>query len=292
MAHGAAIASIFLPLALLAQQPDAQPGIGSRLSDEVTKAIDARFARIRAETAGLGDDPGWSGRYYRGDGLAENLVVELAPEAGYAIRLTGCLGTYDQDHGTCTERDGRITLASAFPDVPEPPRRLASEIVPVRWGERRYLIPGDGLLAFANAVNAGTEPRDGAHGSFLLRVGDERRRVEGRPELPEEATAMLLEEPVTGTVTAVHESRIEHRGGLGYRVSEATIDRGTEHGLKPGHCVHFRGRGFGGGEGRVIEIAEGSARVRIRDLVWEQLPGQPPEPAVGLEWSTRLPEWR
>lgn len=287
MPRHATIAAFLAALALPAQEPTPAVPVNPRLGEAATKAIDGRIERIRAELTSLGSKPGWAGRYYHGDGLGLNVVVDLAPTAGFALRWSGCAGTIDQDHGTCTERDGRIRLGSAFPAAPERGPLLPAEFVPVRWGERRYLITPAQLPGFANAINGGGEPRNGPHGNFLLRAGDESRACDGRPDLPPEAAALLLAEPVTGTITAVHDSKVEPSGTLRYRVTEATIDRGTTHGIKQGHVVHFRKGGFGITGGVVVEVGERTARIRIRCLLLDKVPTATPEPAPGWEWSTR-----
>ena len=117
-----------------------------------------------------------------GDGLGVNVMVELAPKSGFAFTWHGCLGLYDRNYGTTTDKGGWLELAFHFSNAQEGYRGLAPELIPVKWGERRYLIARDELLSFANSANSGSEPRDGAHGATLLRGGDEAKPVEGKPE--------------------------------------------------------------------------------------------------------------
>lgn len=278
------LTTLLCPLAALPAQWPAHDD--PRFSAAAEAACEERRGRIREEIARLGGEPGWAGRYYLGDGTGVNVTLELAPQSGFVFEWQGCLGLYDRNHGTCTEEDGRVQLIFAFPNQQRVLGDLAPILVPVQWGERRYLIGSQQLPAFANHVNGGGEPRSGMHGSLLLRQGDHRKPVKGRPGLPAEAMALLLDEPVTGTIRAVHGSRVEPEGVMKVRITEATIDRGARHGLKPGHVVHFVQSGvLVAGAGRVVEVDGETARVRIRASRFEE----PPVPEVGWQWSTR---WR
>ena len=116
---------------------------------------------------------------------------------------------------------------------------------------------------------------------------DETRPVTGRPELPLDAAELLLADPVSGTIVAVAEPSVEEVGGsLRYRVYEATIDRGREHGLREGHAVRFTdGRARFTSGGIVIDVDARTARIRARVLEFDGVPMS--APAVGWEWSTR-----
>lgn len=148
----------------------------------------------------------WGGSFYRGDGLGENVSLDLSPSGEVAALWTGCMGTYDRNFGSVREQEGRLQLSFVRRNAREPYRGFPEELVPVRWGERHYLIEPAELPAFASAVNAGLEPRSNLHGPFLLRRGDEARAVVGKPEVPAEARAWLLDAPLTARVVAVDES--------------------------------------------------------------------------------------
>jgi hypothetical protein len=281
------VASLLPSIGRLAQEPAHEQSVEDpRLGAAAEKEAEVRGARIRAEIARLGDAALWAGSYYRGDGTGVNVQIDLAPASGFVFTSTGCLGVVDRDYGACTERDGRLHLEFSFPEIQQGSRQLSPVLVPARWGERRYLIASDGLRAFANATNGGSEPRDGPHGLVLLRRGDENVEVEGLPELPAEAAELLLVHPVTGTITELHERRIEERRGQRYRDDIATVDRGARHGLRAGHVVHFvEDRSLLAGSGAVVDVAESTARIRIQGILIENAPA----PEVGWKWSTR---WR
>lgn len=56
----------------------------------------------------------------------------------------------------------------------------------------------DRMPASANDVNGGCEPRRQPHGRTLLRSGDEKRPVQGPPQLPKKFAGLLLDKPIQG----------------------------------------------------------------------------------------------
>jgi hypothetical protein len=99
---------------------------------------------------------------------------------------------------------------------------LGKTLIPVRWGQRQYLVGSEQFIAFCNAVNLGDEPRDSEWGDFYLGEGQEDIRVTGQPEVPARWSPYLLKEPVQGEV-------IELAGD-----SKAKVNLGRKHGLRVG----------------------------------------------------------
>ena len=109
----------------------------------------------------------------------------------------------------------------------------------VEWSGRIYLISESDTKNFAQAINLGIEPRPWLgsdsvvspwFGSFLLRRGDQKKRVVGIPSLPKELKAFVLKRPVIATVIKIV-SRVQQKYGL---ESTVIINKGTRDGLKPG----------------------------------------------------------
>jgi len=165
-------------------------------------------------------DHPWAGWYYYGDGLGTNVDLLLAPENGFTITSSGCLGLYDQNHGTADWDGNIVKLSSAW----KVHKIFESEYRPIRWGERIYLIANDtdAIVRFCNAVNSRREPRDSIHGSFFLRHGAVNWEVEGKPEIPEEFMPYLLDEPVNAVIVSVKNT------------TTFVVDKGKNDGLLPG----------------------------------------------------------
>ena len=80
---------------------------------------------------------------------------------------------------------------------------MGNDFVPIRWGDRRYLIPEKGRLVFCSAVNQGAVPRYMRSGPFSPRIGDVGSAPAGLPEVPPEWAPFLLQKPVFGAITEV-----------------------------------------------------------------------------------------
>ncbi len=107
---------------------------------------------------------------------------------------------------------------------------------PVAWGTRRYLIPESRMMAFVNAIHHGHEPRERVHGMFLLAEGDEKRAVDGLPDLPPRYRDLLrseaLELRVVSSVLVEKKKESNPSLGCNYRY-RLTLDRGANDGLVP-----------------------------------------------------------
>ncbi len=194
-------------IATLAATAVAQAPSAWRPFDGGPRKIPAGFEeREQAIEARLGAAPAsrWAGRYYQGDGLGENIRLQLAPDAGVTATWTGCLGMYGANHGSVVERDDGALLVhyvasneptafGGFPDV----------LIPVSWGERQYLIPPDRMSEFVSALNHGFEPQDSREGMFLLRDGDAAKPVAGLPSISPERQAQVRRRAIEARITSV-----------------------------------------------------------------------------------------
>ncbi len=184
---------------------------------------------INQELETLKDHP-WAGKYYYGDGLGVNVSLSLAPKSGFVFTWNGCLGLYDLNYGDVGEADRRIRFVFKYPNVRKGFQGIAPELLPVAWGDRHYLIPADKVVDFANAINAGFEPRNNVHGRFLLRVGDELKPARGEPNIPLEFSEYLLKRPIEAQISSVKESRMEDSK----RITTAVLNVGTAQGVRQG----------------------------------------------------------
>jgi hypothetical protein len=180
--------------------------------------------QVQQESQTLGPDH-WAGSYCQGDGLGENIYLDIAPQSGFAFEWWGCLGLYDRNHGKAKAKGDRIRLSFVLPNRQEALSGLANEFLFVRWGQRHYLIPRDEIIRFCNEINDKMEPRDQPHGFFLLRVGDEQKTVLGKPKVPEHYAGYLLDQPINARITKVLSRSMKNRG-IDFTVE---INVGKEH---------------------------------------------------------------
>jgi len=123
-----------------------------------------------------------AGTYYLGDGLGFNFRLVIQPDGTFSYTWQGCLGTYAKVSGTAFLRNGELVLK---PSSQQGDPRLDTRFLPVRWGDRQYLVPSDQLLDFTNQIKRGAEPRSSSFGHVYLRKGDWDKPVSGAPDLPE-----------------------------------------------------------------------------------------------------------
>ena len=165
-----------------------------------------------------------AGEYYQGDGLGANLTLAVKPAGSFSFQAAGCLRTYADVNAKANLRNGMLVLER---------NRAAAEarFLPVRWGDRLYLIEPERIVSFVNAVNAGHEPRVKAQGAFFLRQGDWNKPVTGGPRLPVMYRGYLLDKPVEARILRVigKEENLE-------------LGAGRRQGLLPG--MKLRSRGF------------------------------------------------
>lgn len=192
-------------------------------------AVEAKRELIGQELSSLKTHP-WDGQYYYGDGLGVNVDLSMAPKSGFVFTWNGCLGLYDQNYGDVAESGGKLRLVFRLSNEREGFQGISPEFFPVMWGDRHYLIPSDRVVRFANAINAGFEPRDGELGEFLLKRSDVSKPANGSPNLPPEYSEYLLRHPIDAQVSSIKESHGKNSG----RVTTVLLNVGASQGVKKG----------------------------------------------------------
>jgi hypothetical protein len=127
-----------------------------------------------------------------------------------------------ESRGRCSIVNGVLRLVPEGPFSSELRDMMGNDFVPIRWGDRRYLIPEKGRLVFCSAVNQGNVPRYMRSGPFSLRDVDRRSAPAGLPEVPPEWAPFLLQKPVSGAITEVLADQV------------AVLSAGAKAGLKAG----------------------------------------------------------
>jgi hypothetical protein len=141
--------------------------------------------------------------YSLSDGFDLIARLELRGDGSFHFVWTGCEGLIARAEGQYITEQDAVRLTPTSGAFREDPRTFARLMHRVRWGEREYLLPDERMLAFANAINAGREPRSGVFGVFYLRQGDELLTANGRPSLEPKWKRFLLTSPQTGVVARV-----------------------------------------------------------------------------------------
>ena len=278
----AAIVLFALPMGILVLQSDAQRGgrdETNRFSKESMEASEVQKKLIKQELDELKGHP-WAGAYYSGYPLGANTTLMVAPKAGFAYSLTGCLGPYDLNYGGVVEVDGKIKLVPKFPNEAKGSQSIPTELLPIVWGNRHYLIPANGVVEFTNAINAGFEPRKGIHGSILLRRGDEFLAARDQPNIPAEYSGYILKHPIKAGITSVEESRTEGAN----RVTFVVLSSGSAAGVKEGMEFHLYSplRVFDRVRVTKVEIANSEA-----EIVEYSITDKSERPSPGWKLSTR-----
>jgi hypothetical protein len=196
-------------------------------SGKAERRAEAYREAIRRELRSLNSTHPWAGSYYFGDGLGVNARLELASKAGFVFEWHGCLGLYDRNFGKVVEINGGLHLHFELKNEEEGFRGIASHLIPIQWGDRTYLISENKVLDFCNDINAGFEPRRGAHGSYFLREGDFEKLVSGKPKLPKHAESYLLEKPILAQTVRVGKTSAKP-GFKDVFVTEVVLDKGAK----------------------------------------------------------------
>lgn len=127
-----------------------------------------------------------------------------------------------ESRGSCSIVNGALRLVPEGPYSSELRKAMGNNFLPIRWGNRQYLIPEKELVGFCSAVNQGVVPRYMRSGPFSLDDPDLRKPLAGVPEVPPEWAAFLLNNPVSGTITEVLADHV------------AIVSAGAKDGLKAG----------------------------------------------------------
>ena len=202
-------------------------------SQESLRKLHERQSVVQNEIDEL-ESHSWAGRYLYGS-FVSHFQLTIAPESGFAFSSGGCVGTYGLNYGTVQATGGTLTLVPQENNQRDP-WGISTELLPIQWGERHYLIPTTRILEFINAINAGFEPRKTVSGIFFLKWGDEFRPVVGKPKLPAEYADYLLENPIRAKISSHLETRVE---GNNVR-STVVLDVGKAQGAKVGMQFFFQ----------------------------------------------------
>ena len=207
--------------------------------------------------------------------MGHNVSLAIAPHAGLVIEVDGCSGRYAYEASDVEIAGEKIELVLRDRAFPAGARETPRDLVPVRWGERHYLIPSACMQWFCSDVHSGSEPRPRLRGAHFLREGDESKRAAGLPEIPERFLSSMREPPVEGRILGILARPDE---SVGY--TRAVLDVGTSDGITVGRILRLRRPGTW----RTLEVERVSARKCTVLVV--PYGARRTEPAVGQVYTT------
>ncbi len=233
-----------------------------------------QMLRLTDELRGSSSLPAWAGEFRHGDGMGVNKRMVIAPQGGFAATWHGCLGLYAFNTGTAILDGGAVRLAFNEKNDFAGVRAFGEKFIPVKWGDRRYLIAEDEMIEFVNGVNSGLEGgRDRSIG-FLLNAEDEQKSARGVPELPAPYRSLLLAQPIRGKLTALLS---------GANPDRAKLNLGRKHGVFEGMTFHTQDAGLFG-HAKVVHVLETESEVVV------DLYGEKETAFIGQRFSSRYDE--
>ena len=225
--------------------------VDERLSQARRESAAERRSRIKSELGTL-KRPAWAGEYCQGDFRGDHchppcLRLLLDAQSGFvfesyyytrdAVHNRYSSGLSDLDYGTVEVGTEALSLTPELPKRLTPYYAAYSDLVPVTWTGRHFLIPVSNMTAFLNHINAGWEPRFEA--KFLLRRGDEKKPVRGKPDLPPNYRTRLLSKPIIATIVDLGDFTMYP--GWPYNARRITLDVGDGDGVWEGMRFYRKG---------------------------------------------------
>jgi len=122
------------------------------------------------------------GTYYCGD-MFYSFRLTILANARFEAKVGGCFGSSTGRGSLESQNDFMILETRSLNPLAKGNGRI--RLLPIRWGNRLYLVQERSLDGFCAAVARGVEPRKKLYqGHFYAHAGDWSRAVEGDPSLP------------------------------------------------------------------------------------------------------------
>lgn len=174
------------------------------LPAELAALVRGRWERIEAETSGAARDE-WSGVYRSFDGPTVSTYFAWSPATGFTVWWENCSRPLQSrvNYGGAQLTNGSLRLAPQLPATYPRAYPIASDYVPVRWGEQRFLIPSNRLINFSYAVNSTSNRQID---SFLINLADYQKPRNGLPDIPPGYRRYLRMRPLAATITGLRET--------------------------------------------------------------------------------------
>lgn len=135
-------------------------------------------AEVRPDDGAAAEAGGYGqlvGTYRSGVPVGRRYELELRPDGTFELTIDDAVGPLGRIAGGCEWVDGVLMLSYDRDALDAVAGISLPQLLPVRWGERLYLLRPRQREAFYIAASEGVEPRRTAWGGFFLRVGDEEK---------------------------------------------------------------------------------------------------------------------
>ncbi len=206
----------------------------SPLSKDTALIVQKVERQIRAELDSK-DPAWWAGEYGRGDGYVNDSLM-LSPRSGFSFATHGCEGLYDRTFGSVVETNGLVALHRQVEPVEKGFR--AGPYLPVRWGNRTFLISTNELGNFCKDVARGRCGSGGSASSYLVKINGDAVQLYDLPQMDKSCTATILSLVIAASVVRVENVLTNSESGA--LSAYCRMDKGTDDGLGHG-AVFFHG---------------------------------------------------
>ena len=161
--------------------------------------VRSRWEAIKLEASNLPTDE-WAGGYRSFDGPTISTHLAWSPASGFMVWWENCSRPWlaRVNYGSAVFTNGSLKLTPELSENSPSSYPIASEFIPVKWGEQHFLIPSDKLINFAYAVNS-TSVEEVE--SFLMKIDDYEKDRKGLPNVPQAYRKYLGMKPITATIS-------------------------------------------------------------------------------------------
>ena len=208
----------------------------------------------------------WAGTYSAPSGEVNVIALRWSPQAGFVyLNFYTCLPELRRlDYGTVAATPDYILLTSLSSKL----SGRVTKYLPVKWGERHYLVPESEVAQFYKFVAGyGWKKDEYVFFDFLLKNDDSEKPIAGMPIFPR-GYERYVRRPVEATITEV--LRREIRTAQNYDGSPAyeshtfvKLDAGSADGIKRGMSLNV----LGSEDYETVEIVRVGRRSSVGVLV-------------------------
>lgn len=230
---------------------------------DFTNAL-SRLELIKSENNSLTDE--WAGDYSAQSGEVNTAVLRWSPQAGFVdLNVYTCLPELrGLDYGTVTATPDYILLTSQA----SLRSGRVTKYLPVKWGERHYLVPESEVAQFYKFVAGyGWKKDEYVVFDFLLKNDDIEKPVAGMPVFPQ-GYERFVRKPIEATVVEILRREIKtEQSDDGTPAYESRtfvrVDVGSADGVKRGMTFNV----VGSEELETIEIVQVGRRSSVGVLI-------------------------